>query len=110
MHVRSTPSDASTRIRLVRCLVPRGDVPHSAVLNALGSMGHLPISLRLLLFRWIVLVYDIIDDKAPLHHVYDVIFHYIQYDGLRQIVCQLLCYITTREDGEPLKLKKKYFH
>ena len=86
--------------RLVRCLIPSHDVPHSAVLHALGSMGQLPPSLKQLLFKWIVLVYDIIDNKAPLHKVYDVIFHHIQYDSLRPIVCQLLCYLTSREDGK----------
>ena len=74
-------------------------MPHSAVLDALGSMNQLSTSLRKLLFKWIVLVYDLIDDKAPLGYVYDVIFHYVQYDSLRPIVCQLLCYITTRKDG-----------
>ena len=93
-------SDAMTCCKLVRCLVPSREVPHSVVLRALCSMGPLPVSLRLVLFKWIVLVYDVIDNTAPLRKVYDVIIHYIQYDGLRQIVCQLLCYITTRDDGE----------
>ena len=63
-------------------------------------MGRLPSSLRELLFKWVIIIYDIIDNKAPLRHVYDVILHYIQYDSLRQVVCQLLCYLTTREEGE----------
>ena len=63
-------------------------------------MGQLPPSLRQLLFKWLVLVYDIVDNKAPLHQVYDVILRYVQYDDLRQTVCQLLCYLTTREDGK----------
>lgn len=63
-------------------------------------MNQLPPSLKQLLFKWIVLVYDIIDNKTVLGYIYDVILHYIQYDSLRPIVCQLLCYITSRKDGE----------
>lgn len=93
-------ADTQTQCRLVRCLIPSQDVPHSIVLQVLGSMGQLPPSLKQILFKWIVLVYDIIDNKAPIGCVYDVILHYIQYDSLRPIVCQLLCYITSRKDGE----------
>lgn len=63
-------------------------------------MGGLPLSLMKLLFQWIVLVYDIIEGQGnTLHALYDVIMHYTQYDELRSIVCQLLCYLTRREDG-----------
>ena len=93
-------TDTRLRCRLARCLIPSQEVPVSTVIHALGCMGRLPSSLRELLFKWMIIVYDIIDNKAPLRHVYDVILHYIQYDSLRQTVCQLLCYLTTRADGE----------
>lgn len=98
--MRYLSADAQTQCRLVRCLIPSQDVPHSAVLEALGSMGQLAPSLKQLLFKWMVLVYDLIDNKAPLGYLYDIILHYIQYDSLRPIVCQLLCYMTSRRDGE----------
>lgn len=64
-------------------------------------MGGQPLSLKKLLFQWIVLVYDIIEGRGTtLHALYDVILYYVQYDELRSIVCQLLCYLTRREDGE----------
>ena len=93
-------ADAPFRCRVVRCLIPKSTVPCSAVLSLLGSLNVLPLSLQQLVFKWIILVYDLIDDRDILHTVYDGLFYYLQYDALRPLVCQLLCYLTSRQDGE----------
>ncbi len=72
------------------------------------------------LLRWLVLTFDLIDDPAPLHSLYTAVFYYLQVDDLvsqgiplfskytcnyvpsvsqRPTVCQLLCFLTRREDG-----------
>ena len=90
-----------SRCQVLRKLIPQTTVPMSTILTALGAMSSQPLPLEKLLFQWIVLVYDLISDRGQtLHALYDVILYYIQYDELRSIVCQLLCYLTRREDGE----------
>ena len=87
------------RLSLVRCLIPRTTVPMSAVFQCLGSMHVQPGSLQRALFRWLVLVFDLLEDGRSLTATYDLIFHFLQYDSLRPAVAQLLCYMTTREHG-----------
>ena len=68
--------------RVVRSLIPRTSVPSSAVLQLLGSQKGQTLSLQLLIIRWIVLIYDIIDNKADVHAIYGIIFYYLQNDEL----------------------------
>lgn len=69
-------------------------------MRALCSMRMLPLSLQLLLFRWMVLVFDVVDDPKRFLSLYDIIFQYLGYDELRPSVCQLLCYMTKRKHGK----------
>ena len=89
-----------TRIQVLRCLVPRTTVPVVVLFCALGSMRKQPLPLQLVLFRWMVLVIDLVDQRDHLQAMYDVIFQYLGYDELRAPVCQLLCYMTTRSHGK----------
>jgi len=45
-------------------------------------MKRFSLSLQHLVLRWILLVFDAIDDTAPLHTVYNIIMYYIQVDDL----------------------------
>ena len=83
---RLSPSGIPSRSRVVRCLIPRSTISCSSALRALSGLKGLPISLQHLLFRWIVLVFDVIDDTAPLHAVYNIIMHYIQMDDLVSLI------------------------
>jgi centromere protein I len=39
--------------------------------------------LKALLLRWIIIVYDVIEDHTQLLKFYGVVFHYMEYDTLR---------------------------
>lgn len=71
-------------------------MPFKAILKVFAALRSLPLSVQQLLLRWIVLTFDLVDDIAPLRAVYDVMFYHLQVDELRSVVCQLLCYLTTR--------------
>jgi len=45
-------------------------------------MKRFSLSLQHLVLRWILLVFDAIDDTTPLHAVYNIIMYYIQVDDL----------------------------
>ena len=72
----------ASRCRAVRCLIPMTSVPHSAVLRGLGCLGSVPLSLQQLLLRWLILVFDYLDDRGPLQTLYNVFFYYLQFDEL----------------------------
>ena len=87
---------ASTLSRIIRTLLPQSQVPFQAILQILAALRSLPFSVQQLLLRWTVLVFDLVDDIAPLRSVYDAVFYHLQVDELRSVVCQLLCYLTAR--------------
>lgn len=76
--------DAIAR-RLIRALIPRATVPEGCVLEVIGRIcaRKLPVPTSMLLLKWLILVYDIIDSKTRLHRLYGVIFHFIEFDTLR---------------------------
>ena len=75
-------ADSAILSRAVRSLIPRASVPCSAILRLLGSLKGQILSLQLLIIRWIILIYDIIDNKSNLHAIYGVLFYYLQNDEL----------------------------
>ena len=77
-------ADSVLLTRAVRCLIPRDSVPCVSVLRLLGSLKGHTLSLQLLVIRWIILVYDTIDDRSSLHGIYGVLFYYLQFDDLVQ--------------------------
>lgn len=89
----------ATQSRVLRCLIPRTTVPLFVIFRALSSMRMLSNALRTVLFRWMVLVYDLVDRKDQLRVIYDGVLQYLGYDDLRASACQLLCYMTTRSHG-----------
>jgi hypothetical protein len=91
----------AARTKILRCLIPRTTVPLLVVFRALAAVRGLPHPLRILLFRWMVLVYDLVDRREQLRVIYDGFFQFLGYDDLRVSVCQLLCYMTTGSHGEP---------
>lgn len=68
--------------RVVRSLIPRTSVPCSAVLRLLGSLKGQTLQLQLLIIRWVILVYDVIDNKTDLRAIYGVLFYFLQVDEL----------------------------
>ena len=88
-------SGVPNKSRAVRCLIPRSSVPCSAALRLLGGMKRFSLSLQHLVLRWIVLVFDTIDDATPLHAVYSIIMYYIQVDDLVRTSGTLLDDIKT---------------
>ena len=62
-------------------------------------MRTLPLGVQHLLFKWMVLVFDLVDHGERLLPLYDAIFHFVVYDDLRAPVCQLLCFLTTKNHG-----------
>lgn len=98
----STPTGGGTAARralVLRSLIPSTTVPIKAFFMALGGMRTQPPALRPLLFKWMVLVYDLVDHVSHLSVLYHMIFQYLSYDELRPWASQLLCYMTKKKHG-----------
>ncbi|CAG8462026.1 4858_t:CDS:10 [Funneliformis mosseae] len=71
--------------RLIKVLLPRTKISNFLVIKVLGSLGNkiLKYNIQALLLRWIIIVYNVIEDHSELLKFYGVIIHYMEYDTLR---------------------------
>ncbi|PKY44091.1 Mis6-domain-containing protein [Rhizophagus irregularis] len=85
--------------RLVKILLPRANVPNFLIIKVLSNLGNkgLNYNVQALLLRWIIIVYNVIEDHSQLIKFYGVIFHYMEYDTLRPFLCHILYLMTRRE-------------
>ena len=64
-------------------MIPRNSVPSEVVVQLLGAFGNFSHNMRQSILKWIILVFDLIDQKEILHKMYAVFFHYLAYETLR---------------------------
>ena len=58
-----------------------------------------------LLLRWLLLVYDLLEDRAHLSKLYAVLFNYLDMISLRKPLCHLLSLITRRKHVKPFRIQ-----
>ncbi|RHZ76457.1 hypothetical protein Glove_197g85 [Diversispora epigaea] len=99
--------DEDTR-KFIKFLLPRTKVPIKLIIKIFGSLGdkNIKLKIQVLLLRWIILVYNILEDHSELYKFYGVLFHYMDYDTLRPSLCQLLWLMTQREHVKPFRIRK----
>ncbi|XP_020602690.1 centromere protein I-like [Orbicella faveolata] len=98
----------SVSSRLIKSLIPQGSVPSSAVVIA-GSRicnNRLSISIKGLLIRWILNVFNLIDDLKDVHSLYGIFFLFLESDILCPHICHLLYYLTRKEDVRNFRIRK----
>jgi len=92
--------------KLLKCLVPRERVQEESIIQLLGAFGSFSLGLRAAVLQWIVVVYDLLASTTVLHSLYGVLFHYLDFETLRPLLCNLLYRLTRREDVRPFRLRK----
>ncbi|XP_065886985.1 centromere protein I-like isoform X2 [Dysidea avara] len=94
--------------RIVRSLIPTTNVPSSAALKAICyiGLGRIPMNTKVLLLKWVILVYHFIDNLTPLQSLYGAIINHVTVDDLRPLICQLLYYLTRQEDVKPYRAQR----
>ncbi|CAG8433086.1 10715_t:CDS:10 [Diversispora eburnea] len=99
--------DEDTR-KFIKFLIPRTKVPIKLIIKIFGSLGdrNIKLKIQVLLLRWIILVYNILEDHSELYKFYGVLFHYMDYDTLRPSLCHLLWLMTQREHVKPFRIRK----
>ncbi|KAL9963537.1 hypothetical protein ACROYT_G027055 [Oculina patagonica] len=94
--------------RLIKSLIPQRSVPASAVVMAVSRICNirLSISIKSLLVRWILNVFNLIDDLKDVHSLYGIFFLFLESDILCPHICHLLYYLTRKEDVRNFRIRK----
>ena len=73
--------------RLIRNLYPVGSVPDSAVIKVVASLGHgrakPSYTAQAALLKWLIMVYDILEDQRVLSRLYSVLFNLLDTIAVR---------------------------
>jgi centromere protein I len=72
---------------LIRNLYPASKVPDAIVIKVVGSLGHGRVKVSLtsqgLLLKWLVMVYDVLQNQSLLSQLYSVIFNLLDTTAIR---------------------------
>ncbi|CAH1780715.1 unnamed protein product [Owenia fusiformis] len=88
-------------MRVLKSLIPKEDVSAFTVIKAVSWINCLhkgpPLTRKVFIIRWLLLVYDLVDNQDQVHLLYNMLFPMIEYVPLCPFLCHLL-YKMTRED------------
>ena len=101
--------DQTTVTTIVKNLYPLEAVPSKLVTRvvcALGPSKNKPsAATQTLLLRWLILVYDYLEDRSHLSKLYSVLFNFLDMISLRKPLCHLLSIITRRKHVRPFRVQ-----
>ncbi|KAI2923414.1 hypothetical protein CBS147320_7121 [Aspergillus niger] len=101
--------DQGTVTTLVKNLYPLERVSSKLITRVVCCLGPAKTkpspATQALLVRWLILVYDYLDDKAHLAKLYAVLFNYLDMISLRKPLCHLLSFITRRKHVKPFRIQ-----
>ncbi|KAJ7376982.1 hypothetical protein OS493_031254 [Desmophyllum pertusum] len=94
--------------RLIKSLIPQSSVPASAVVIIVSRIcnNKLSINIKGLLVRWILNVFNLIDDLKDVHSLYGIFFLFLESDILCPHICHLLYYLTRKDDVRNFRIRK----
>jgi centromere protein I len=79
--------DQASRGSLVRSLYPASKVPDGIVIKIVGGLGHgqskPPHSIQCALLKWLVMVYDVLDNQKVLSQLYGFLFNLLDTVAIR---------------------------
>ncbi|WEW61519.1 hypothetical protein PRK78_007009 [Emydomyces testavorans] len=107
--VKSKHLDQGTITTLIKNLYPPERVQSAIVVRIVCSLGPTktkpsPATQNLLL-RWLILVYDGLEDQSYLSKLYAVLFDNLDMISLRRSLCHLLSLITCRRHVKPFRIQ-----
>lgn len=107
--VKSKHLDQNTLSTLIKNLYPSERVSPKVVARVICSLGPTktkpsPATQNLLL-RWLILVYDAMEDLSYLSKFYAVLFNNLDMISVRRSLCHLLSLITRRRHVKPFRIQ-----
>ncbi|KAL2855429.1 Mis6-domain-containing protein [Aspergillus pseudoustus] len=105
----SNALDQGTITTLIKNLYPSGRITSkliTQVVCCLGPTKNKPSpATQALLLRWLILVYDFLEDRSHLSKLYAVLFNHLDMLSLRKPLCHLLSFITRRKHVKPFRIQ-----
>lgn len=111
IHLITRPNhlDQATRGVTVRNLYPAAKVPKETLLDVLGCLGHgelkPSLAIQALLLRWLIMVYNVLEEPGVLSQAYAVLFNLLDTAALRPQLCHLLALVTRRKHVRPFRIQ-----
>ncbi|KAI9934052.1 hypothetical protein MW887_005125 [Aspergillus wentii] len=101
--------DQGTMTTLIKNLYPLERISSKVVTQVvccLGPSKNKPsAATQTLLLRWLILVYDFLEDRSYLSKLYAVLFNCLDMLSLRKSLCHLLSLITRRKHVKPFRIQ-----
>ncbi|KAL2871342.1 Mis6 domain protein [Aspergillus lucknowensis] len=106
---RNNNLDQGTITTLIKNLYPLERITSkliTQVVCCLGPTKNKPSpATQALLVRWLILVYDFLEDRSHLSKLYAVLFNHLDMISLRKPLCHLLSFITRRKHVKPFRIQ-----
>ncbi|ODH45366.1 hypothetical protein ACO22_00090 [Paracoccidioides brasiliensis] len=106
---KSKHLDQTTVTTLIKNLYPAERVMPgtvSKVISCFGPGKSKPSpTTQALLLRWLILVYEDMEDQSYLSRLYAVLFNFLDMISLRRLLCHLLSLITRRKHIRPFRIQ-----
>lgn len=101
--------DQASVTSLIKNLYPTEKVSSNVVTKVICSLGPSkskpPAATQALLLRWLILVYEALEDPSHLSKLYAVLFNYLDMISLRRPLCHILSLITRRKHVKPFRIQ-----
>ncbi|KAJ6092255.1 hypothetical protein N7467_004224 [Penicillium canescens] len=101
--------DQGTVTTLVKNLYPQERIASrnvTQIICCLGPSKNKPSpATQALLLRWLILSYDLFEDRSHLAKLYAVLFNHLDMISLRKPLCHLLSIITRRKHVKPFRIQ-----
>ncbi|XP_010630034.1 centromere protein I-like isoform X2 [Fukomys damarensis] len=94
--------------RILKCMVPTTLISGNSVVKAVSwlCVGKCSGSIKVLFYRWLIVMFDFIDHKEQINLLYGFFFASLQDGALCPYVCHLLYLLTKKESVKPFRVRK----
>lgn len=101
--------DQTTQKALIKILYPADQVPSHLICVVVNGLGYgsrkASVSSQQLLLKWMIMVYDNLEDPSIFSSLYSVFFNLLDMNSLRADLCPLLARITRRKHVKQFRVQ-----
>nr|XP_028570782.1 centromere protein I isoform X3 [Podarcis muralis] len=94
--------------RLLKNLIPISVITGDSVISAVSWLCARKCSsdIQVLVLKWLIVMFDFIDQKENINALYGFFFSFLRYDKLLPFACHVLCLLTRMESVKPFHVRK----
>uniref|UniRef100_A0A6J0UM80 Centromere protein I isoform X1 n=2 Tax=Pogona vitticeps TaxID=103695 RepID=A0A6J0UM80_9SAUR len=94
--------------RLLKNLIPMSAIMEDSVVSAVSwlCVGKCSRSTQVTFLKWLIAMFDFIDQKEKVNALYGCFFSFLQDEKLLPFACHMLYLLTRRENVKPFRVRK----